>query len=791
MIGQSISHYKILEKLGEGGMGVVYKAEDLKLKRTVAIKFLPKRLSVHGAERERFELEAQAASSLNHPNICVIHEIDEANDETFMVMEYIEGITLREWAHEKSGQADGFRKLGMNEMVDLASQIADGLGKAHEKGIVHRDIKSENIMVTADGHAKIMDFGLAKLGGVSKLTKVGSTIGTVAYMSPEQVEGIETDHRTDIFSFGVVLYEMFTGQLPFRAAHETAMMYEIINVEPKPVSEIRQSVEGELNRIVMKCLEKNRDERYQSMRDVLVDLKRYRRDSTGKSIDRSSVVHEVRPRQEGSSPKKSRLSMIIGVSLGLLVLGAVAWNLYSSRSTNIDSLAVLPFANVTTDPSADYLSEGITENITNKLSQLSKLRVIPRSMVAKYKGKDVDPRDVGKDLNVSAVLSGKVTQRGDALIIQTELIDIRNVSQLWGEQYNKKLSDIIEIQQEIAQKVAEKLQTQVTGEEQKLLTVRRTSNAEAYQLYLKGRFHTNKRTDDGYKKGLEYYRQAIIVDPNFALAYFGIAEAYVVGATVGLSTKEAMPSIRANTLKALELDPGLAEAHAGLAVIKTYYEFNFAAAEQSFRRSIELNPNYPTAHHWLGEFLIYMGRFDEGIAEYQRATELDPASLAIASDFGNGYYLARQYDKSIEVLKRAIDMDPNFVRTHFYIMAPYQKKGMNDEAFKEYINGLIANGESASTIEKLKKRYASSGFKGVAEFTLEHAPRDSLGQIIISGNVLSSALQLGDKQQVLSFLERAWHDREVFCIDVKVGPEWDEYRSEPRFIAIMKAMGFE
>ncbi|HEV8538972.1 MAG TPA: protein kinase [Bacteroidota bacterium] len=788
MIGQTISHYKILEKLGEGGMGVVYKAEDLKLKRTVAIKFLPKRLSVHGEERERFALEAQAASSLNHPNICVIHEIDEVNDETFMVMEYVEGSTLREWIHQKSDQADGYRKLAMKEITDLVSQIAEGLEKAHEKGIVHRDIKSENIMVTGDGRAKIMDFGLAKLRGVSKLTKTGSTIGTVAYMSPEQVEGIETDHRTDIFSFGVVLYEMLTGQLPFRAAHETAMMYEIINVEPKPATEARQSVDGELNRIVMKCLEKNREERYQSMRDVVVDLKRYRRDSSGRSIDRSTV-REALPQQQASAGAKSRLPVVVGLVVAISLLGAVAWYIFGSRTSAIDSLAVLPFANVTTDPNAEYLTEGITENITNKLSQLSKLRVIPRSMVAKYKGKEVDPRDVGKDLNVSAVLTGKVTQRGDALVIQTELIDIHNVSQLWGEQYNKSLSDIIIVQQDIVQKVAEKLQTQVSGEERKILTAQHAANPEAYQLYLKGHFQSNKRSVEGYRKALEYFEHATSIDPNFALAYYGVAEAYIVGLTLDLSTKEYMPKVKANTLKALELDAGLAEAHASLAVVRGYYDFDYAGAEQSFRRAIELNPNYPTAHHWFAEFLVYMGRFDEGLAEYRRATELDPASLVIASDFGLAYFFMRQYDQSIEFLKKTIDMDPNFVRSHFYIMQPYLKKGMKDEAFKELINGMVANGDSANRIGEVKKLYLASGFKGLAQFNLERAARDS--NVVISGVLLSDLLRVGDKNKALTYLEQAYEERDNYCVTMKIDPLWDDLRNEPRFIALMKKMGFE
>ena len=789
MIGQTISHYKILEKLGEGGMGVVYKAEDVKLKRMVAIKFLPKRLSVHGEEKERFTLEAQSASALNHPNICTIHEIDEVEGETFIVMEYLDGITLREWIRKKGEQSEGYRKLGVKEAVDLAMQIAEGLEKAHEKGIIHRDIKSENIMVTDDGRTKIMDFGLAKLRGVSKLTKTGSTVGTVAYMSPEQVEGMETDHRTDIFSFGVVLYETLAGQLPFRAEHETAMMYEIINVEPKPITELKQSVDAELNRIVMKCMEKDRDVRYQTMKDVVVDLKRYRRDSHGKKIDRPSVVHGTTKEQGAVSVKKTSWMKFVVTGSVVILLGFVAWYFYSSRSTAIDSLAVLPFVNASTDPNTEYLSDGITENVINKLSQLSQLRVIPRSMVARYKGKDVDPREIGKELNVSAILTGKVIQRGDDLSIQTELIDIGNVSQLWGEQYNKKLADIITVQQDIAEKVTEKLKTQVSGEERKHLSAQHTNNAEAYQLYLKGRYYWNKRTDEGALRAMQYFKQAIDIDPNFALAYSGIADSYITHSFSSSKPKEYMPLLKAAALKAVELDEGLAEAHASLAIHKAYYEFDFAGAEQELRRAIALNPTYATAHHWLAEFLIWLGRFDEGLAEYDQATKLDPLSLAIASDVGAGYYFARQYDRSIEQQRKVIEMDPNFVRSHFYIMWPYLKKGMPDAAFQSMLNGMTVRGDSASVIEEVKRAYQQSGFKGVARMELDRGKGFGDAQSVF--NAAKSYLDLGDKENALKFLEWSYEERQYFVVTLNVDPYWDDLRNEPKFIALLKKVGLE
>ncbi|HEY6192415.1 MAG TPA: protein kinase [Bacteroidota bacterium] len=784
MIGQTISHYKILEKLGEGGMGVVYKAEDLKLRRTVAVKFLPKRLSIHDEERARFTLEAQAASALNHPNISTIYEIDEANGETFIVMEYIPGVTLREWIRRKSEETGGYRKTGLKESVDIAIQIAEGLEKAHEKGIVHRDIKSENVMVTDDDRrAKIMDFGLAKLGGVSKLTKTGSTVGTIAYMSPEQVEGTETDHRTDIFSFGVLCYEMFTGQLPFRAGHETAVMYEIINVEPAPLVDPGKGIDAELDRIVMKCLEKNREDRYQSMREVSVDLRRYNRDSVGKRIERSSSALDASPSHPSPPQRKGFPVWAIAAVLAVL-LGGGAWYYLTHRSSSLDSLAVLPFVNVTTDPEKEYLTEGITENIINKLSQLSGLRVIPRSMVARYKGKDFDPREAGKELNVSAVLTGKVVQRGDELTIQTELIDVQNVSQLWGEQYNRKLSDVITVEEDIIRKLSEKLQTKATSDEKKQLSTGRPADPEAYQLYLKGRFYWNKRTDEANSKAIDFFHEAIKRDPGYALAYAGLADCYLV-----LGGPIDMPKVRDAAMKALELDDNLAEVHNSLAAEYAYFEFDFVNAEKEYRRAISLNPNYPTAHHWLGEFLIFLGRFDEGLAEYNRAVELDPASLAIASDLGIGYFFARQYDKSIEQLKKTIEMDPHFVRTHYYLAQPYLQKGMPDAAFDELVKGMVADGDSAKLIEDARQTYTRSGFKGLARMQLDRGVQFSNFEGLFS--VARNRAVAGDRELALSELERAYELHDNVVVTIKTDPVWDAFRNETRFIALMKKLGFE
>jgi TolB-like protein/Flp pilus assembly protein TadD len=562
------------------------------------------------------------------------------------------------------------------------------------------------------------------------------------------------------------------------------MMYEIINVNPAPLTGTGSGIDEELNRIVLKCLEKDRNDRYQSLKEVGVDLKRYRRDSKGTTGEHAPLTRDASPQRERRDSPRWK---IVAAAAALLLLGGAAW-LYLGKgsSGSLDSLAVLPFANANTDPDKEYLIEGITENIINRLSGLSRLRVVPRSLVSNYKGKEVDPREAGKELNVTAVLTGKVVQRGDDLVIQAELIDVRNVSQIWGEQYNKKLADLLSVQEDIVRNISDKLQPDAGTEEKAKLSAKHTQNPEAYQLYLKGRYFWNKRTDDDVKKAYDFFQRAIDIDPGYALAYAGLADCYAVGNPWHYTPNELMPRMQAAAKKALEFDESLAEAHAALGIAKLYYEFDFQGGEQELRRAISQKPTYASAHHWLGEFLIFMGRTEEGLAEYQKATDLDPLSLAIASDFGRGYYYARQYDRAVAVLKKATDMDPNFVRTHYYLSDVYLVTGRLDDAYREIVKGVVAEGGTDSLVEKMNVVYAKSGFRGLVQKQLEKAGND-FGFLSIADRVRDQLL-LGDRGGALRTLETGDSLRINYMATINADPMLDTLRGEPRFIALLRKM---
>jgi serine/threonine protein kinase/TolB-like protein/Flp pilus assembly protein TadD len=835
--GTKLGRYEIRSRLGEGGMGEVYLAVDTsELGRTVAIKLLSPEVAANPKRMQRFVQEAKTVSALNHPNILTIYEFGQEGDTRFIATEFVDGETLRQHM---------LTRIKLHEVLDIAMQIAAALDAAHEANVIHRDIKPENIMVRRRDHiVKVLDFGLAKAietftessptdpeAGTKLMIKTepGVVMGTVAYMSPEQSAGSpQVDHRSDLWSLGAVIYELLAGRAPFQGKDIHRQIIAIQETDPPPLARFVDGIPERLEEIVGKTLAKNPNERYQTAKDLLIDLRNLKRKlDVDAEIDRktSPEIHAAgstasdpaapstvsgaataqataaQLASSAASPASSAEYLISGIrrhKLGILLAGlilviAIGGLGYYQHARNtelaIESIAVLPFINQSGDPNAEYLSDGLTESIINSLTQLPNLRVIARSSVFRYKGKETDPLVAGKELGVRAVLVGRIMPRGDGFTISTELVDVRDNKQVWGEQYERKTSDLMSLQRDIAGQIANNLRLKISGEEHNRMMKHYTENPEAYQLYLKGRFYWNKRTAESYQKAIDYFRQAIEKDPNYALAYTGLADCYSFLSSQGIRPpRDVFPLAKEAALKAIEIDSSLSEAHTSLAYVKLYYDWDWAGAESEYKQAIALNPNYPTPHHGYAYLLISSGRTEDAIAEIRKAEAIDPLSLIFQTDHGEYYYFARRPDEAIAQLRKAIDMDPSFVRAHWLLGRALIQKGRCDEGIDEAVKAQ----RMAPAIEALgwlAQEYAACGRTSEAQKAMNELLELSKDHYVSPHWFSAVQASLGNKDEAFKWLDQALDGRFGPLIYLKVNPIWDPLRSDPRFGEYVRRIG--
>jgi eukaryotic-like serine/threonine-protein kinase len=789
IIGQTISHYRILEQLGAGGMGVVYKAHDSRLDRALALKLLPENMAQQPQALERFRREARAASALNHPGICTIYDIGEEDGRAFIAMEFIDGETMRNHIHGKA--------LPGEEVLKFGIQIAEALDAAHAEGIIHRDIKPANIFVTKRGNAKVLDFGLAKLvpkgiaGGDSdssgespdSTSIVGIISGTPSYMSPEQVRGDELDARTDIFSLGLVMYEMATGRQAFGGGTGGAIIEAVLTRPPVSVQSINPEIPASLEAIIDKALCKDRDQRYQNAADILRDLQLLKREIDSGHTAREESTQPVPTLTTGTlSPAANP-----GPSTSTQQTGTIR---RPRVSKVIGSLAVLPFENVSRDPETEYLSDGIAGSLINNLATVPKLRVMAQSTVFRYKGREMDPQAVGRELNVRAVLTGRVMQSGGALRIGTELVDVATGSQLWGAQFDRKPGDIFVIQDEISNEISGKLRLQLTRAEKKRLIRRHTEDAEAYRLYLQGRHHWNRWTEEGFYKAIGYFQQAVEKDPSYALAYTGVAESYVLlGWNSYLPPKAAFPKGKAAAMIALRLAPDLGEAHTPLAASLWLHDWRWPEAQTEFQHSLELNPTYPTANHWYAEYTMTMGRQADSIAKMKNSQELDPLSLIINVAIGWASYMARRYDEAIEQLLRTVELDPNYPVTYWILGLLYRITGHYDSAITAGEKSVNLSGGSPLMRAALAHTYGKAGRAADARHVLDDLTELATRKYVAPHFLAGIRIGLGDNDRAMEYLEKSWDERCHWLIYLHIDPSMDDLRSDPRFDDLLKRVG--
>ncbi len=770
-------------------MGKVYRVEDKKIKEELALKLIKPEIAADKRTIERFGNELKFARQIAHRNVCKMYDLSEAEGTHYITMEYVPGEDLKSFIRRAG-------PLSAGKTIYIAKQVCDGLSEAHRLGIVHRDLKPQNVMIDKEGNVRIMDFGIARSLKAKGVTGAGVMIGTPEYMSPEQAEAKEVDKRSDIYSLGVIIYEMVTGMVPFVGDTPLSIAMKHKGEAPRDPKELNSQITDDLSSLVLKCLEKDKEKRFQSAEEVRSELER---------IEKGIPTTEIEiPERKPITSKE--ITVTIGlkkllipalVVVAIIIAAVIIWQVLPQKEavpppSGMYSIAVLPFEDLSPQKDQEYLCDGLAEELINRLTNIERVKVPARTSAFSFKGKELGIQDIGKELKVEMLLEGSIRKADNRLRIQVQLVKVADGYPVWSQKYERAMEDIFALQDEISLAIVDNLKIKLLGDEKERIVKRHTENIEAYNLYLQGRYFWNKRTREGLNKSIDYFKQAIEIEPVYALAYSGLADSYVtVGDHLLRPPKEVFPEARAAALKALELDEELAEAHNALGAIKKYYDWDWQGAEKEHKRAIELNPNYATAHQWYAEFLAAMGRFDEAFAEVKRAQELDPLAPIKYASAGVIYWLARQFDAAIEQFEKALELDPNYSIALTWLGASYLLKGMYDEAMLAIQKQMTVDGRSPTIIEEFRNAYEKSGIKGAHQSYINRWKKLSEQYYVSPFRLAQAYAFLDEKDQAFEWLDKAYEERSPMLVYLRNYPSFDNLRSDPRFKALLKKIGLD